>query len=61
LVGLLLVLAVNFKVASATVGETLVTQMFLMRLIFYSPWTLSPIGLIAWLMPTQNRKTPKRA
>jgi hypothetical protein len=61
LVGLLLVLAVNFMMASATVSGTLVTQVFFMRLIFYSPWTLSLIGLIAWLMSPQNRKTPKRA
>jgi hypothetical protein len=59
LVGFLLVLAVNFMMASATVGGTLITQVFFMRLLFYSPWTLSLIGLIAWLMPPQNRKTPK--
>jgi hypothetical protein len=61
LVGLLLVLAVNFLRASATVGGALVTQVFFLGLIIYSPWSLSLIGLIAWLMPVQNRKTPRRS
>jgi hypothetical protein len=61
LVGVLLIFAANFMIASAFVGGTLVTQLFFMYLICYSPWTFFLIGLIAWLMPLQNRKTPKHA
>jgi hypothetical protein len=36
-------------------------QMFFVRLLYDLPANFSLIALIAWLLPPQNRKTPKRA
>ncbi len=59
--GLLSVSVVNFASALASMGHANVAQMFLARLLYSLPWTFSLIGLITWLLPTQNRKAPKRA
>lgn len=39
----------------------LTTTPMILLLTYNFPWTFSLIGLIAWLLPSQNPKTPKRA
>ena len=62
LLGLSLVFAVKFASVFASSGGASgmsMTRMFFMGL--FDPWTFSLLGLIAWLLPAQNRKTLKRA
>ncbi len=60
LFGLLFILAVDFETAPF-VSRFTMPQMFFVRLLYDLPANFSLIALIAWLLPPQNRKTPKRA
>ena len=65
LTGVALVLAVDWLSALLSNppqnAEVSVATIFFGRMFYGFPWTCLLIALVAWLMPPQNQKTPKRA